>query len=279
MTEASTPTTSATQDDDTGQVFARLYGEPLFSIPQELYIPPDALEVFLEAFEGPLDLLLYLIRKQNFNVLDIPMALLTEQYLGYVQGLEHSSFELAGEYLLMAAVLIEIKSRMLLPVPKSAEDDDEDDPRAELLRRLLEYEQIKKGAEELDDYEWQGRDFWRPRVDADIEVEQVLPEVNPQDLIAAWRGILKRAELNREHAVIRETLSVRDHMSQILRRLQQQNTMRFTELFEDRLAQDDPPAIVVVHFLAILELAREALIQVTQTEPYAPIYVRLAYVD
>ncbi|HLR82223.1 MAG TPA: segregation/condensation protein A [Paenalcaligenes sp.] len=279
MTEASTSTTSAIQDESTGQVYARLYGEPLFSIPQELYIPPDALEVFLEAFEGPLDLLLYLIRKQNFDVLDIPMALLTEQYLGYVRGLEHSSFELAGEYLLMAAVLIEIKSRMLLPVPKSAADEDEEDPRAELLRRLLEYEQIKQGAEQLDEQEWRGRDFWRPLVDADIEVEQVLPDVDPEDLIAAWRGILKRAKLHQEHAVIRETLSVRDHMSQILRRLQRQNVLLFTELFEEHLAQDDPSAIVVVHFLAILELAREALIQVTQTEPYAPIYVRLSYVD
>ncbi len=279
MSEASTSLSSTTQDESTGQVYARLYGEPLFSIPQELYIPPDALEVFLEAFEGPLDLLLYLIRKQNFNVLDIPMALLTEQYLSYVQGLEQSSFELAGEYLLMAAVLIEIKSRMLLPVPKSATDEEEEDPRAELLRRLLDYEQIKKGAEQLDEYEWRGRDFWRPLVPADIKVEQVLPEVYPEDLIEAWRGLLKRAELNRDHAVIQEALSVRDHMSQILRHLQQKKVVLFTELFEHNLAQGDPPAIVVVHFLAILELAREALIQVTQTEPYAPIYVRLSYED
>jgi len=259
------------------EVYARLYGEPLFSIPQELYIPPDALEVFLEAFEGPLDLLLYLIRKQNFNVLDIPMALLTEQYLSYVQGLEHSSFELAGEYLLMAAVLIEIKSRMLLPVPKSTTDDEPDDPRAELLRRLLEYEKVKKGADTLDQKPWRERDFWRPLVTADIEVEQVLPQVEPEDLVRAWQEILHRASLNQDHAIIRETLSVRDHMSQILRQLQGGQTKTFTDLFQHHLTQGDPPAILVVHFLAILELAREALIRVTQTEPYAPIYVRLLH--
>lgn len=263
-----------TTDATAGEVFARLYGEPLLSIPQELYIPPDALEVFLEAFEGPLDLLLYLIRKQNFDVLDIPMALLTEQYLSYVEGLEHSNFELAGEYLLMAAVLIEIKSRMLLPVEKSAEDEL-DDPRAELVQRLLVYEEIKKGAHYLDAVACEGRDFWRPWVAADIEIPEVLPEVCPEDLLRAWQAILRRADLGRDHEVIRETLSVRDHMSQILRRLSPGQFVRFSDLFP---VQEGgvPVAVVVVHFLAILELAREALIELTQTEPFAPIYVALS---
>jgi len=260
----------------TGEVFARLYGEPLASIPQELYIPPDALEVFLESFEGPLDLLLYLIRKQNFDVLDIPMALLTEQYLTYVEGLEHSSFELAGEYLLMAAVLIEIKSRMLLPVEKPAEDDEPDDPRAELVQRLLVYEEIKRGAQHLDELESEGRDFWRPRVVAEIEVPEVLPEVNANDLLRAWQAILKRADLNQEHTVIRETLSVRAHMSQILRRLQPGQFVLFSDLFTEHLHKGASVAVVVVHFLALLELAREALIEVTQTAPFAPIYLSLS---
>lgn len=272
-----TLTQHPTVNTTTGEVFARLYGEPLLSIPQELYIPPDALEVFLESFEGPLDLLLYLIRKQNFDVLDIPMALLTEQYLSYVEGLEQSNFELAGEYLLMAAVLIEIKSRMLLPVEKSV-DDELDDPRAELVQRLLVYEQIKKGAQHLDEMDYEGRDFWRPWVAAEIEIPDVLPEVCPEDLIRAWQTILQRAELNRDHAVIRETLSVRDHMSQILRRLIPGQFMPFSDLFSSYVRNGAPVAVIVVHFLAVLELAREALIELTQTEPFAPIYIALSTV-
>jgi len=261
----------------TATIKARLYGEPLHAIPQELYIPPEALEVFLEAFEGPLDLLLYLIRKQNFNVLDIPMALLTEQYLGYIEGLQQSNFELAGEYLLMAAVLVEIKSRMLLPVQKTDDGEEPEDPRAELVRRLLLYEQIKQGAEVLDAYEWREHEFWRPWVQAEVEVEELMPEVNPDDLLKAWQGILRRAELNKDHEVIREELSVRDHMSQILRQLRGHGHLPFSELFAPHLQQGDPPAVIVVHFLAILELARETLITITQTEAYAPIYVRLSF--
>lgn len=261
----------------TTRIKARLYGEPLRSIPQELYIPPEALEVFLDAFEGPLDLLLYLIRKQNFNVLDIPMALLTEQYLGYIEKLQHDNFELAGEYLLMAAVLVEIKSRMLLPVQKTNDGEEPEDPRAELVRRLLLYEQIKKGAEVLERYEWYEHDFWRPWVQAEVEVEALMPEVNANDLLEAWRSIVHRAQLNKDHEVIREELSVRDHMSHVLRQLQGRGYLSFTELFAARLAQGDPPAVIVVHFLAILELARESLIKITQTEPYAPIFVRLSF--
>lgn len=258
---------------------ARLYGEPLFNIPHDLYIPPDALEVFLDAFEGPLDLLLYLIRKQNFNVLDIPMAQLTDQYLSYVQQIRDSNLELAGEYLLMAAMLIEIKSRMLLPVKKVDSDDEVDDPRAELVRRLLEYEKMKLAAQRLDTLPRAGRDFMHAEALMKIEASHPLPEVSPDDLRAAWLEIMNRARLNARHHVAREELSVRDHMSQILRRLADVRFMEFSELFAHRLDRGDSAAIIVVHFLALLELARESLLDITQAEPYAPIYVRLSYLQ
>lgn len=257
---------------------ARLYGEPLFAIPQDLYIPPDALEVFLETFEGPLDLLLYLIRKQNFNVLDIPMAQVTGQYLAYVEEIRRTNLELAGEYLLMAAVLIEIKSRMLLPVKKADTDEEVEDPRAELVRRLLEYEKMKLAAQQLDAIPRMGRDFQRTRAYLDVQVEQLLPEVSPNDLRDAWREIVRRAQLNRSHTITREQLSVRDHMSQILRRLNDVQFLEFRELFTQQLDEGGGVPVVVVHFLAMLELVRESLLQITQAEPYAPIYVRLAFV-
>ncbi len=257
---------------------ARLYGEPLFAMPQDLYIPPDALEVFLETFQGPLDLLLYLIRKQNFNVLDIPMAEVTKQYLSYVDQIRKHNLELAGEYLLMAALLIEIKSRMLLPVKKSDTGEEIDDPRAELVRRLLEYEQMKLAARKLDILPQLGRDFQRTHAFMDLEVEQMLPDVSPDDLRNAWLDIMRRAQLNQHHRITREQLSVRDHMSQILRRLGDVRYMEFTELFSERVNQGDATAILVVHFLAMLELARESLLDITQAEPYAPIYVRLSYI-
>jgi len=202
---------------------ARLYGEPLFAMPKDLYIPPDALQVFLEAFEGPLDLLLYLIRKQNFNILDIPMAAVTRQYLSYVDEIRASNLELAAEYLLMAAMLIEIKSRMLLPPKKVAEGEEgeeAEDPRAELVRRLLEYEQMKLAAQRLNDMPHHGRDFLR----AQVYVEQALvprfPDVSADELQAAWRDIMKRAKLVQHHKISREELSVREHMSIVLRHLQ-----------------------------------------------------------
>ncbi|MGE8548791.1 segregation and condensation protein A [Alcaligenes sp. WGS1538] len=263
---------------DADAVLARLYGEPLFAIPQDLYIPPDALEVFLDAFEGPLDLLLYLIRKQNFNVLDIPMAQVTGQYLAYVEQIRASNLELAGEYLLMAALLIEIKSRMLLPVRKADTGEEVEDPRAELVRRLLEYERMKLGARRLDELPLQGRDYLLAAAHAELVVEEILPEVCADDLRQAWLGILKRAKLNASHKITREQLSVRDHMSQILRRLQDVRFMEFTQLFSERLDQGDPAAVIVVHFLAMLELARESLLEITQAEPYAPIYLRLTYI-
>ena len=256
---------------------ARLYGEPLFAIPQDLYIPPDALEIFLEAFEGPLDLLLYLIRKQNFNVLDIPMAEMTSQYMSYVEQIRNQNLELAAEYLLMAAMLIEIKSRMLLPVKKSDTGQEVEDPRAELVRRLLEYEQMKLAARKLDELPQLGRDFERAQAHTNINVELMLPDVDPEDLRQAWLDILKRAKLNQRHHITREQLSVRDHMSHILRRLADVRFMEFSDLFMERVEEAAPTAVIVVHFIAMLELARESLLEITQAEPYAPIYVRLTY--
>ncbi|MDO9401439.1 MAG: ScpA family protein [Polaromonas sp.] len=252
---------------------ARLYGEPLFAMPQDLYIPPDALQVFLEAFEGPLDLLLYLIRKQNFNILDIPMAAVTRQYLVYVDEIRATNLELAAEYLLMAAMLIEIKSRMLLPPKKVAEGQEPEDPRAELVRRLLEYEQIKLAAHKLGEIPQFGRDFLRAQVYVEQALQPRFPDVNVVDLQEAWRDIVKRAKLVQHHVISREELSVREHMSIVLRKLQGRKFVEFENLFDP--ARGMP--VLVVTFIALLELSKEGLIDVTQAEAYAPIYVRLAY--
>jgi len=253
--------------------FARIYGEPLTEIPADLYIPPDALEILLDAFQGPLDLLLYLIRKQNLDVLDIPMAPLTRQYLDYVEMMRSKNLELAAEYLVMAAMLIEIKSRMLLPRP--AVVDEEEDPRAELVRRLLEYEQMKKAAQQLDALPQVGRDVLAISVLVERTALERLPEVHPRDLAEAWRALLFRARMTRHHRVSREELSVREHMSQILRQLKHSRVLEFTELFEPSRGV----AVLVVTFLALLELAREALVDVTQSEGFAPIYIRIAYAE
>jgi segregation and condensation protein A len=253
-----------------GAPVARIYGEPLLELPHDLYIPPEALEVFLETFEGPLDLLLYLIRKQNINVLDIPMAELTRQYLGYVEMMRRTQLELAAEYLLMAAVLIEIKSRLLLPRPSAGEGEEAEDPRAELVRRLLEYERMKAAAKALDDLPLAERDFTLVRVWFDRVAAARLPDVRPLDLQAAWAVLLARARANRHHLVTREQLSVRSQMSRLLKLLQPGRFFEFTTLFEEQV---DLPHLVVT-FLAILELARERLLDVTQAEPYAPIYVQ-----
>jgi segregation and condensation protein A len=271
------PSIDTTPDVIDAVALARLYGEPLFSLPNDLYIPPDALEVFLETFQGPLDLLLYLIRKQNFNVLDIPMAEVTRQYLSYVDQIRMHNLELAAEYLLMAAMLIEIKARMLLPVKKTDSGEEAEDPRAELVRRLLEYEQMKLAAQRLDALPQLGRDFQRAQAFADLRVERALPEVSVDDLRQAWIDILKRAKLNAHHHITREQLSVRDHMTHILRRLSDVRFIEFGELFMERISEGAAVAVVVVHFLALLELSRESLLEITQAEPYAPIYVRLAY--
>jgi segregation and condensation protein A len=252
---------------------ARLYGEPLFRLPHDLYIPPDALQVFLEAFEGPLDLLLYLIRKQNFNILDIPLADVTRQYLEYVDQIRATQLELASEYLLMAAMLIEIKSRMLLPPKRSADGHEPEDPRAELVRRLVEYEQMKLAAARLDELPVIGRDFLRAQVAVEQSLALRLPDVNADDLRAAWADILQRARLTRHHTIRREQLSVREHMSLVLRALQGRRFAVFEDLFDPRRG----PQVMVVTFIALLELARERLVEVTQAEAFAPIYVRLAY--
>jgi segregation and condensation protein A len=252
------------------QPIARIYGEPLIEIPADLYIPPDALEVMLEAFQGPLDLLLYLIRKQNLDILDIPMAPLTRQYLEYVEAMRNKNFELAAEYLVMAAMLMEIKSRMLLPKPALTEE--EEDPRAELVRRLLEYEQMKLAAQKLDELPRAGRDVLAISVTIERAVEERLPDIHPRDLAEAWRGLLFRARLSAHHQISREELSVREHMSQILRRLREHRVLEFTELFDPARGV----AVLVVTLLALLELAREMLINVTQSEGFAPIYVRIA---
>ncbi len=252
---------------------ARLYGEPLFAMPQDLYIPPDALEVFLEAFEGPLDLLLYLIRKQNFNILDIPMLSVTKQYLVYVDQIRKRNLELAAEYLLMAAMLIEIKSRMLLPPKKVAEGEEAQDPRAELVRRLLEYEQMKLAAARLNAIPQFGRDFLKAEVFIEQAIQPRFPDVQVVDLKDAWRDILKRAKLVQHHKISREELSVREHMSMVLKRLQGRRFVGFEELFDPASG----PAVLVVTFIALLELGKETLIEITQAEAFAPIYVRLAY--
>ncbi len=252
---------------------ARLYGEPLFAMPTDLYIPPDALEVFLEAFEGPLDLLLYLIRKQNFNILDIPMAGVTRQYLVYVEEIRSRNLELAAEYLLMAAMLIEIKSRMLLPPRKTAEGQEPEDPRAELVRRLLEYEQMKAAAFRLNEAPQMGRDILRAQVFIEQAMQPRFPDVHVVDLQEAWRDILKRAKLVQHHKITREELSVREHMSIVLRKLQGRKFVEFEHLFDPARGMQ----VLIVTFIALLELAKECLVDVTQAEAYAPIYVRLAY--
>jgi segregation and condensation protein A len=249
---------------------ARIRGEPMTELPQDLYIPPEALSVFLDAFEGPLDLLLYLIRKHSLDILDIPMAELTRQYMEYVEMMRTTQLELAADYLLMAALLIEIKSRMLLPRPPRESEGEAEDPRAELVRRLLEYERMKKAAQALGETPVAGRDFSL----VEVYIEQVaerLPDVHVADLSEAWRSILARARMTRHHRITREQLSVRAHMSRILRALAPGAFVEFSELFEP----DRGVPLLVVSFLACLELARESLIEITQQTPFDPIYVKL----
>ena len=247
----------------------KIKGEILSHLPHDLYIPPEALEVYFETFEGPLDLLLYLIRKHNLDILDIPMAALTMQYMAYVDKMKAIKLELAADYLLMSAMLIEIKSRMLLPKPD--EIAEEDDPRAELVRRLMEYEAIKLAAQRIDAM---------PVVGEEIQVAaayyQHIAEVKPIDvhldeLLEAWKNVLKRAKINQHHKVGRSELSVREHMSIILRRLKLDGLVEFSQLFTHDL---DAVPKLVVHFLAILELAKEGLIHITQQAPFSPIYLQ-----
>ncbi|MFV1922941.1 MAG: segregation and condensation protein A [Methylotenera sp.] len=247
----------------------KINGEALYELPKDLYIPPDALEVYLESFEGPLDLLLYLIRKNNLDILNIPMAELTAQYMLYVEKMKAIKLELAADYLLMSAMLIEIKSRMLLPKP--AEIEEEDDPRAELVRRLMEYEAIKLAARNLDEM---------PKVGEELQVAHAYyhhiaeikpPEVSISELVEAWKNVLKRAKLNSHHKLGRAELSVREHMSMVLRRLQTEGMCEFSELFD--LKTDGLPKLVV-NFLAILELAKEGLVKITQQAAFSTIYLQ-----
>ena len=252
--------------------FARIYGQPMRQIPLDLYIPPDAMAVMLDAFEGPLDLLLYLIRKANVNVLDIPMAPLTVQYLAYIEVMRSQNLELAADYLVMAAMLIEIKSRMLLPRARVVDGSDIEDPRAELVRRLVEYEQMKLAAHRLNELPQAERDFEWVEVWVEKSLTQRLPEVCAQELHAAWSAILLQAKLHTHHLVQREELSVREHMVLILRQLRSVGGfVEFGDLFEPVLGA----SVLVVHFLAVLELAREHLLTLTQVEAFSPIYVRL----
>jgi segregation and condensation protein A len=247
---------------------AKIHGEAYTTLPHDLYIPPDALEVYLDAFEGPLDLLLYLIRKHNLDILDIPMAELTRQYMGYVEKMRAIKLELAADYLLMSAMLIEIKSRMLLP--KAAEVETEDDPRAELVRRLMEYEAIKIAAQKLDDLPQVGIDLMLAHAYFEQITQVQAPQVSIDDLTAAWKNVLKRASHFAHHKVGKGELSVREHMSQILRQLSEHKMLEFTALFD--VEKDGIPKLVVC-FLAILELAREGLVKITQQGAFTPIYL------
>ncbi len=248
----------------------RLHGEAITSLPHDLYIPPDALEVYLEAFEGPLDLLLYLIRKHNLDILDIPMAELTRQYMGYVEKMQAIKLELAADYLLMSAMLIEIKSRMLLPKPTEVES--EDDPRAELVRRLMEYEAIKSAAQKLDELPQVGLDLMVANAYFEQVIQVQAPQISMEDLLSAWQNVLKRASHFAHHKVGKSELSVREHMSQILRQLKEHNMMEFSALFD--VENEGIPKLVVC-FLAILELAREGLVKLTQQAAFTPIYLQI----
>ncbi len=250
--------------------FAVVQGQPFTQIPQDLYIPPDALEVFLEAFEGPLDLLLYLIRRQNIDILDIPIAEITRQYMSYIELLQELRFDLAAEYLVMAAILAEIKSRMLLP-RRSSEEEDEDDPRAELVRRLQEYERFKQAAEELEQLPREGREFATAEAWAeDRRVVRVPPEVDLDDMLMALRDVISRAELFSHHHVQMEPLSVRERMSAIIAKLRESPFLEFGRLF----TAEEGRRGVVVAFLALMELSREELVDIVQHEPLGVLYVR-----
>lgn len=255
--------------------FAIIDGEACMELPQDLYIPPDALEVFLDAFEGPLDLLLYLIRRQNIDVLDIPIADITRQYVSYIELMEVLQLELAGEYLLMAAMLAEIKSRMLLP-RQEGEQGEEEDPRAELVRRLQEYERFKQAAEDIDELPRLERDVVPAQAEVvELRLVKALPDISMKELLVAFREVMARAEMFSHHHVARETLSVRQRMSELLSALQGQDFVEFVQLFnaeEGRMG-------VVVTFIAVLELLRESVIELVQAEPFGPLHVRASISD
>jgi len=253
--------------------FAIVEGEPITQLPRDLYIPPHALKVFLEAFEGPLDLLLYLIRRQNLDILDIPIAEISRQYVQYIELMKEMQFELVGEYLVMAATLAEIKSRMLLPRPESTEEQEEEDPRAELVRRLQEYERFKKAAEDLDALERLERDVVQCSAEVvERKVITKLPDVTLKELLLAFKDVLDRSNLFAHHHVQREPLSVRERMSEVLMAVPGDQPVEFVKLFDPTEGRMG----VTVTFLAVLELVKESLLEVFQAEPFGPISVRSA---
>ena len=268
--EAVTQAVEQPVPQQTEMALAIVQGNPVLTLPQDLYIPPDALEVFLEAFEGPLDFLLYLIKRQNLNILDIPLAEITRQYMEYIDLMRDLRLELAAEYLVMAAMLAEIKSRMLLPRPP-AEEEDEGDPRTELIRRLQEYERFKNAAEDLNALPQLGRDVFSTVVNMpDVKKEKPHPDVDIKELFLALKDVIKRAELNTHHKIHFETLSVRERMTIVLSTVKGDSFTSFTSLFN----YDEGRMGVVVTFLAVLELVKEKLIELVQNEQYGPIYVK-----
>ena len=270
MTISTTEPTTAPSPQQGEMPFAIVRGEAVTAMPLDLYIPPDALEVILETFEGPLDLLLYLIRKQNLDILDIPIAEITRQYMVYVELMQSARLELAAEYLLMAAMLAEIKSRMLLPRPSDVEGEEED-PRAQLIRRLQEYERYRKAAEDIDDRPRVGREVFLAVVECDDKpVKRVEPNVTLFEMLDAFRSVLQRAEMYRHHRVLMEALSVRERMSQILGRISAEHFLSFESLFDVKEGRMG----VVVTFMAVLELLKESLLVLVQNEPFAPIHVK-----
>jgi segregation and condensation protein A len=258
--------------DSQATVVAVVNGAPYTVLPLDLYIPPDALEVFLETFEGPLDLLLYLIRRQNLDILNIPITSITRQYVAYIDMMAHIQMELAAEYLLMAAILAEIKSRMLLPRP-AATDGEEDDPRADLVRRLREYERFRSAAEQLDALPRCGRDIYESGgLDVGhIPLQKRYPEVDLSEILKAFRDVLRRADRETHHRIVREPLSVRERMAGVLERLSRAGSLLFQELF----AVEEGRQGVVVSLLAILELSKERVIEIVQDEPFATLSVRM----
>jgi segregation and condensation protein A len=270
MTSATTDPTKALAPQQAEMPFAIVRGEAVTAMPLDLYIPPDALEVILETFEGPLDLLLYLIRKQNLDILDIPIAEITRQYMAYVELMQSARLELAAEYLLMAAMLAEIKSRMLLPRPSEGENEEED-PRAQLIRRLQEYERYRKAAEEIENRPRVGREIYLAVVECDDKpVKRVEPNVTLFEMLDAFRSVLQRAEMYRHHRVLMEALSVRERMTQILGRISAEHFLSFESLFDVKEGRIG----VVVTFMAVLELLKESLLVLVQNEPFAPIHVK-----
>ena len=268
--QLTTPESQAAAPQQEEMPFAVVEGAPVTELPKDLYIPPQALEVFLEAFEGPLDLLLYLIKRQNLDVLNIPIAEITRQYMEYVELMKEMQLELAGEYLVMAAMLAEIKSRMLLPRPVEA-DSEEDDPRAELVRRLQEYERYKQAAEDIDELPRMGRDTFPIAIDTpDKKSERPQPHVELRDMLLALTDVMRRSEMFAHHQISREPLSIRERMTQVLSKINPDSFIEFTKLF----TVEEGRRGVVVTFMAILELMKQSMIEMIQAEPFGPIHVK-----